>query len=90
MCVYVYIMHSMHVYLVYAYASVACICICMYGGCSLWKCPWNREVQLGLGEGTINKVGPMSQLRGIIDTASLTLVHTHVIRCFLANFILGS
>ena len=39
-------------------------------------------VQLGLGEGPINKVGPMSQPRGIDGTASRTLS--------VANFTLGS
>ena len=35
------------------------------------------SVQLGLGEGPIDKVGPMSQPRGTIDTASRTLVPTN-------------
>ena len=26
-----------------------------------WNCPWNRAIQLGLGEGPIRIVGPMSQ-----------------------------
>ena len=32
---------------------------------------------MGLGEGPINKVGPMSQPRGSTGTASRTLIHTH-------------
>ena len=35
-------------------------------------------VQLGLGEGPIKKVGPMSQPRYTIDTVSRTMVLTHV------------
>ena len=37
--------------------------------------------QLGQGEGSIWIVGPMSQPRGIIDTASLTLDHTFALVC---------
>ena len=35
------------------------------------------SVQLVLGEGTINKVSPMSQPCGTIDIVSCTLVPTH-------------
>ena len=49
----------------------------MYRGRLSWKCPWNRALQLDLGEGPIRIVGPMSQPRGTIDTASLMLDHTH-------------
>ena len=49
----------------------------MYRGHPSWSCPWNWAVQLGQGEGPIGIVGPMSQPRSVIDTASLTLNHTH-------------
>ena len=52
--------------------------ICMYRGCPLWNCPWDRAFQLDLGDGPINKVSPMSQACGAIDTASRTVIHTHV------------
>ena len=39
--------------------------MCMYRG-PLWNCPWNQAVQLGLGEGPMDKIGPMSQTRGTI------------------------
>ena len=39
--------------------------------------PMGLGVLLDLGEGLINKVGPMSQPRGTIDTASRALDHTH-------------
>ena len=52
------------------------VCVCMYRGHPSWRCPWDRVFQLGLGEGPIGIVGPMSQPRGTIDTASRTLVHT--------------
>ena len=46
---------------------------------------------LGLEEGPINKVGPMSQPRGdTIDTTSRTLERTEHICAFQANFTLGS
>ena len=43
---------------------------CKYRGLPLWRCTWYRAFQLGLGEGPIGLVGPISQPRGIIDTAS--------------------
>ena len=49
----------------------------MYRGRPLWRCPWDRAFQLGQRKGPIMIVGPMTQPRGIIDTASLTLYHTH-------------
>ena len=63
--------------------------VCMYAY-PLWKCPWNRAVQLGLGERPINKVGPISQSRSIIDTASHTLIRTNALCVFRINFTLGS
>ena len=42
-----------------------------------------RAVQLGLGEGPINKVGPMSQPRSTIDVASRTLILTRAHMRFL-------
>ena len=50
---------------------------CMYRGSPLWRCPRDRAFQLGLGEGPIGLVGPISQPRGTIDTASRTLGHTN-------------
>ena len=47
--------------------------VCMYRGSPLWRCPWDRAFQLGQGEGPIGVVGSISQPRGTIDTASLTL-----------------
>ena len=41
--------------------------------------PMGSGVQLGLGEGPIKKVGPMSQPRGTFDTALCTLYHTHAL-----------
>ena len=41
-----------------------------------------KGVQLGLEEGLINIVGPMSQLRGTIDTASCMLECTNAHMCF--------
>ena len=65
--------------------------VCMYRGRPLWRCPWNRAFQLGQGEGPIGLVGPISQPRGIIGTASLTLDRTCALLCaFWANFNLGS
>ena len=49
---------------------------CMYRGRSLWRCPWEQAFQLGEGEGPIGLVGPISQPRGTIGNASLTLDHT--------------
>ena len=46
------------------------MCVCMYRGRISWNCPWNRVIQLSLREGPIGIVGPMSQPRGAIDTAS--------------------
>ena len=43
------------------------------------------DIQLGLGEGPIKKVGSMSQPRGAIDTVSCTLTHTHAMMCFLGQ-----
>ena len=64
---------------------------CMYRGRPLWRCPWDRAFQLGLGEGPIGLVGPISQPRGTNDTASLTLDHTYARQCsFWAKFTLGS
>ena len=53
--------------------------VCMYRGCPSWNCPWNRAIQLGLGEGPIRIVGPISQPRSIIYTASRTLDHTRAL-----------
>ena len=51
----------------------------MYVGVSM-----GSSIQPGLGEGLINKVGPMSQPCGTIDTASLTLYYTHALNvCFV-------
>ena len=50
-----------------------------YRGCPSWNCPLLRAVQLSLGDRPINKVGPMSQPRGTIDTASRMLYHTHAL-----------
>ena len=46
--------------------------VCMYRGRPSWRCPWDRAFQLGQGEGPIGLVGPISQPRGTIGTASLT------------------
>ena len=43
----------------------------MYRGRPSWNCPWKGAVQLGQGEGPIGIVGPISQPRGTIGTASL-------------------
>ena len=65
--------------------------VCMYRGCPSWRWPWYRACQLGLGEGPIGLSDPISQPRGTIDTASLTLDHTYTLMCaFWANFTLGS
>ena len=56
----------------------------------LVEVPMESGVQLGLGEGPINKVGPMSQPRGTINTASRTLICTYPICIFQINFNLGS
>ena len=64
---------------------------CMFRGCPLWNCPWKGAIQLGQGEGPIGLVGPLSQPRGTIDTASLTLNRTCALPCtFWSNFTLGS
>ena len=48
------------------------------------KMPMGSGIQLGQGEGPIRLVGPISQPRGTIDTASLTLAHTCALNvCFL-------
>ena len=60
-------------------AILAKSCVYMYIGCPSWNCPLLRALQLGLGEEPIGIVGPMSQPRGIINTASLTLYHTHAV-----------
>ena len=46
------------------------------------KLPMGSGVQLGLGEGPINEVGPMSQPLGTIDTMSHTLDHTQALGHF--------
>ena len=58
-----------------------CMYVCMYRGRPLWNCPWKGAIQLGQGEGPIGIVGPISQPHGTIDTASLTLNHTHALVC---------
>ena len=58
---------------------MVCMYVCMYRGRPSWRCPWDRAFQLGQGEGPIGIMGPISQPRGIIDTASLTLNHTCVL-----------
>ena len=45
--------------------------------------PMGSGVKLGPGEGPIEIVGPMSQPRGTIDTASRTLDHTHARMCVI-------
>ena len=58
--------------------------VCMYRSRPLWNFPLLRAIQLGLGEGAIGIVGPLSQPSGTIHTASLTLYHTHALNvCFL-------
>ena len=59
--------------------------VCMYRGCHLWNCPRDRAFQLGLGEGPINKLGPMTKPLGTIDTASCTLIRTHACIHFLSQ-----
>ena len=58
--------------------------VCMYRGRPSWNCTLLRAIQLGQGEGPIGIVGPMSQTRSIIDTASRTLDHTNT---FLMYFL---
>ena len=41
--------------------------------------PMGSGVQLGLGEGPINEVVPMSKPCGTINTVSRTLYHTHAL-----------
>ena len=53
--------------------------VCMYRGRPSWRCPWDRAFQLGQGEGPIGIVGPISQPRGAIDTASLMLDHIYTL-----------
>ena len=48
----------------------------MYRGRPSWRCPWDRAFQLGQGI-----VRPISQPRGTIGTASLTLDHTYTPMC---------
>ena len=68
-----------------------CMYVCMYRGRPSWICPWDRAFQLGQGEGPIRIVGPISQPRGIIDTASLTPDRTRaLVYAFWADFNLGS
>ena len=69
-----------------------CMYVCMYRGCPSWRCPWNRAFQMGLGEGPIGIVGPVSQPRGSNDTASSTMTHTYALSCVhsVVNFTLGS
>ena len=56
--------------------------VCIYRGRPWWRCPWDRAFQLGLGEGPIGIVDPISQPRDTIDTASSTLICTHAHRRF--------
>ena len=57
--------------------------VCMYKGRPSWRCPWDWAFQLGQGERPIGLVGPISQPRCTIDTASLTLDHTYaLVRAF--------
>ena len=49
-----------------------------------------RAFQLGQGEGPIGIVGPISQPRSTIGTASLTLIRTNARGVFWINFTLGS
>ena len=55
--------------------------VCMYRGRPSCSCPRDWVFQLGQGEGTIGIMGPISQPRGTVDTASLTLYHTHAFTC---------
>ena len=57
----------------------------MYRGSPSWRCPWDRALQLGQGGGPIGIVGPISQRRGTIDTASLTLDHTYALNVRFLN-----
>ena len=57
--------------------------VCMYRGRPSWSCPWNRAIQLGLGEGPIGIVGPMSQPRGYHWFRVMHAdMHSHSIVCF--------
>ena len=52
-----------------------CMYVCIEAAlCGNYPLLW--ALQLRLGEGPLGIVGPMSQLRGTIDTASCTLDHT--------------
>ena len=62
-------------------ASLKLVYVCMYRGRPSWRCPWDRVFQLGQGEGPIGLMGPISQPRGTIGTASLTLDHTCALIC---------
>ena len=62
---------------------------CMYRGCPLWSVHGIGR-PTGAGGGTHQKVGLMSQPRGITDTASHMLACTRAKLRFLANFTLGS
>ena len=55
--------------------------VCMHRGRRLWKSPWDWAFQLGQGEGPIGLMGPISQSRGTIDTASLTMDNTNALVC---------
>ena len=72
-------------------SSFVYVPVCMYRGHPLWRSPWDRAFQLGQGEEPIGIVDPISQPRGTIDTASLTLGHTYaLVYAFWSNFNLGS
>ena len=62
-----------------------CMYVCMYIGRPSWRYPWDRAFQLGQGEGPIGLVGPISQPRGTINTASLTLDHTYALNVRFLN-----
>ena len=55
--------------------------VCMYIdiGRPSWNCPLLWAVQLGLGEGPIGIVGPISKPRGTSNSASLKLYHTYAL-----------
>ena len=57
----------------------------------LRNCPWNRAIQLGLGEGPIEKWDQCPNPVGIIGPASRRLAYTYALSAFsVANFNLGS
>ena len=59
--------------------------VCTYRGCPLWNCQLLQAVQLGLGEGLIGIVGPMSQPHSTVCTTSLTLDHTRALNVHFLN-----